>query len=78
MLRAEAIAIRLCRLVAGVVLMEAWFHGDKEAIRNFYGAEFRLAALSPRMDIENIPKSELFSGLQAATANCKKGGYSKG
>jgi hypothetical protein len=30
------------------------------------------------MDIENITKSELFSGLPDATVSCKKGGYSKG
>jgi len=59
--------------------MEAWFHADKETVREYYGQGFRLSALSPRLDIDNIPKADLFAGLQMATKACpKKDEYSKG
>jgi hypothetical protein len=62
-----------------VQAMEAWFHADKEKVREYYGQGFRLAALSPRSDIDNIPKVDLFAGMQMATKDCpKKGEYSKG
>ena len=61
-----------------VQAMEAWFHADKDQLQNFYGQNFRLAALSQRRDIDDIPKSDLSSGLQAATRDCQKGEYSKG
>ena len=61
-----------------VQAMEAWFHADKDTVAEYFGQEFRLAALSPRGDIENIPKADLFSGLRQATGCCQKGEYSKG
>lgn len=62
-----------------VQAMEAWFHADKETVREYYGQGFRLSALSPRLDIDNIPKADLFAGLQMATKACpKKDEYSKG
>jgi hypothetical protein len=62
-----------------VQAMEAWFHADKETVQEYYGRGFRPAALSPRPDIDNIPKADLFAGLKAATRACPtKGEYSKG
>lgn len=62
-----------------VQAMEAWFHADKQKVQEFYGQGFRLAALSQRPDIDNIPKSDLFDGLKMATTACPtKGEYSKG
>jgi hypothetical protein len=62
-----------------VQAMEAWFHADKETVGEYYGRGFRPAALSPRPDIDNIPKADLFAGLKAATRACPtKGEYSKG
>jgi hypothetical protein len=58
--------------------MEAWFHADKEKIREYYGRGFRLGALSQRQDIDNIAKADLFTGMQRATRGCLKGEYSKG
>ncbi len=58
-----------------VQTMEAWFHGDREALQAFYGRHFKVAALSQRTDVETIPKARLFSGLQAATRDCQKGEY---
>jgi len=61
-----------------VQAMEAWFHADKDALRKYFGAEFRVSALAQRADIENISKASLLSGLRAATQHCQKGEYTKG
>jgi len=61
-----------------VQAMEAWFHADKDTLREYYGQAFRTAGLSQRPDIENIPKADLFAGLQRATQDCQKGEYAKG
>ncbi len=61
-----------------VQAMEAWFHADRDTLREYYGQGFRLAALSQRNDIEDIPKADLFSGMRRATRDCQKGEYSKG
>lgn len=61
-----------------VQTMEAWFHADKETLQKYYGQHFRIGALSPRPDIENVPKTNLIDGLIAATRDCPKGEYSKG
>ena len=60
-----------------VQTMEAWFHADKDALQQYYGHGFRTTALSPRSDIEGIPKVDLFAGLKRATQDCQKGEYSK-
>ena len=61
-----------------VQAMEAWFHADKKAVQEYYKQGFRAAALSQRLDIENIPKADLFAGMLRATKDCQKGEYSKG
>jgi hypothetical protein len=61
-----------------VQAMEAWFHADKEKVREYFGQGFRVASLKQRPDIDNIPKADLFTGLQMATRGCLKGEYSKG
>jgi hypothetical protein len=62
-----------------VEAMEAWFHADKQALAEYYGQGFRVDALSPRSDIDNIPKADLYAGMQKATiASRTKGEYSKG
>jgi hypothetical protein len=61
-----------------VQAMEAWFHADRATLQAYYGQGFRTAALSQRPDIEDIPKADLFGGLQRATRDCQKGEYSKG
>ena len=62
-----------------VQAMEAWFHADKTTLQEYFGQGFRVASLKQRPDIDNIPKADLFAGLQAATKGClKKGEYSKG
>ena len=61
-----------------VQAMEAWFHADKPALERYYGRDLRPTALTPRPDIDNIGKVDLFAGLERATRNCQKGEYSKG
>ena len=61
-----------------VQAMEAWFHADKQALAEYYGQGFRVAALKPRPDIDNIPKADLYDGMKLATKDCQKGEYSKG
>ena len=61
-----------------VQAMEAWFHADKQALAEYYGQGFRVAALRPRPDIDNIPKDDLYDGMKLATKDCQKGEYSKG
>ena len=62
-----------------VQAMEAWFHADKDRVRQSYGAAFRVTAISQRLDIDNIPKADLFAGMKFATKACSsKGEYSKG
>lgn len=61
-----------------VQAMEAWFHADKDKVAQYYGQDFRRAALKQRPDIENIPKDDLLEGMQQATRSCGKGEYSKG
>lgn len=61
-----------------VQAMEVWFHADKEKVQEYFGQGFRPAALSQRLDIDNIPNADLFAGMQSATRDCLKGEYSKG
>jgi hypothetical protein len=61
-----------------VQAMEAWFYADKEAVERYYQRGFRMAGLGRRADIENISTADLFAGLERATKDCQKGGYSKG
>ena len=61
-----------------VQAMEAWFHADQEALRDYYGQSFRIASLSQRPEVEGIPKADLFAGLQRATKDCQKGEYYEG
>jgi hypothetical protein len=47
-----------------VQVMEAWFHGDREELQEFYGQHFRLAALSPRTEIENKRRTSFGSAIR--------------
>jgi hypothetical protein len=61
-----------------VQAMEAWFYADKDELREYFRQGFHPGALSQRLDVENIPKADLFSGLERATRHSDKGEYSKG
>ena len=58
---------------------ESWFLADKATLQDFYGHRFNANALPARNDIENVPKNDLFNGLQNATRpTLPKGEYDKG
>lgn len=61
-----------------VQAMEAWFFADKNTLQEYYGHCFRTDALSKRVEVENIPKADLLSGMQRATRDCQKREYAKG
>ncbi len=61
-----------------VQCMEAWFLADKDALADFFGADFHRNALPQRTAVEHIPKDDLENGLEAATRQCRKGAYHKG
>jgi hypothetical protein len=58
-----------------VEMMEAWFHADKEKLKEYYGPDFRERALKPNPNIEEISKQDLKAGLSNATKNTIKGDY---
>ena len=60
-----------------VQCMESWFLADKECLEEHFGPKFRRASLPANPKIEDVPKSDVMSGLKSATKACKSG-YSKG
>lgn len=60
-----------------VQAMEAWLLCDLEALAGYYGQGFRANALPKRKNIEEVPKDQLISVLNRATAETTKGRYHK-
>ncbi|MCH8311968.1 MAG: DUF4276 family protein [Nitrospinae bacterium] len=60
-----------------VQCMESWFLADKDVLAEYYGQGFSLNALPQRMNIEEIPKSDIQQALEQATKNSQKGTYHK-
>jgi hypothetical protein len=59
-----------------VEMMEAWFHADKDAIEDYYGASgFVKGTLKANPNVEEISKRDLEDGLSRATRDTKKGDY---
>lgn len=50
-----------------VQCMEAWFLADKDALTEFFGQEFNQNALPARVEIEDIPKKDIYDGMEKAT-----------
>lgn len=61
-----------------VQFMESWFLADKECLAEHFGNGFKRASLPVKPNIEEVPKSDVMSGLKRATKRCKSGPYSKG
>jgi hypothetical protein len=57
--------------------MEAWFLADAEALRRYYGKNFRENAVRLNPKVEEIPKSDVFEALKTATKGTSKGPYHK-
>ena len=60
-----------------VQCMEAWFVADRQSLGDYFGKEFKAAAL-PARDVEAIAKDDLEPMLKQATKSCSKGSYNKG
>jgi hypothetical protein len=60
-----------------VQCMEAWFLADAEALRKYYGKEFREHAFPVNPRVEEISKKDVFEALKAATKGTSKGPYHK-
>jgi hypothetical protein len=60
-----------------VQCMEAWFLADKAMLTEYYGYRFNPSALPPNPNIEEIPKVDVFRGLEQATRETTKGNYHK-
>lgn len=62
-----------CHLM--VQVMESWFLADPDALKAFYGREFREGSLPRNQNIEQISKQDVERGLKDATRATKKGEY---
>jgi hypothetical protein len=58
-----------------VEMMESWFHAHKNNLEKFYGGGFKINALKPNPNVEQIAKKDLENGLKAATNDTQKGNY---
>lgn len=57
--------------------MEAWIVADREKFEEFYGKGSRKNALPRRQVLDEEPKANLYSALDAATKDTQKGSYGK-
>jgi hypothetical protein len=60
-----------------VQCMEAWFLADAEALRKYYGKEFRENAVLGNPRVEEISRKDVFEALKTATKDTSKGPYHK-
>ena len=60
-----------------VQCMEAWFLADAEALRKYYGKEFRENAVPGNPRVEEISQKDVFEALKTATKDTSKGRYHK-
>ena len=54
-----------CHLM--VRIMESWFIADVEALKEFYGREFKESAIPKNRNVESIEKERVESSLKTAT-----------
>jgi hypothetical protein len=60
-----------------VQCMEAWFLADAQALRKYYGKEFREKAVPRNPKVEQIPKKNVIEALKTATKDTSKDPYHK-
>ena len=65
------------RLHLMVQTMETWIVADPDALRSYYGAEFKAARLPSRVNLEEEPKEQLQRRLKDATKDTQKRAYHK-
>jgi hypothetical protein len=61
-----------------VQVMETWFMADQDAMAQFFGAEFRRAAIPAWPNLEQVPKHTVYETLEKATTYCGARQYAKG
>jgi len=72
----QKIEVEQCHLM--VQVMESWFIADVEALKDFYGQNFRESAIPKHQNnVETIEKATVENSLKKATAKTKKGEYQK-
>ena len=71
--RPKAATDHQCHLM--VQVMESWFLADPDALKSFYGRDFREGSLPANRRIEQIPKQDVERGLKHASRFTKKGDY---
>lgn len=64
-----------CHLM--VQIMESWFLADVDALKRFYGQEFKESAIPKNPNVETIAKVKVENSLKAATARTQKAEYHK-
>lgn len=64
-----------CHLM--VQIMEAWFIADIDALKKFYGQNFKESAIPKNKNVEAIEKEVIEKALKAATAKTQKEEYQK-
>ncbi len=64
-----------CHLM--VQVMESWLLADPEALKSYYGKDFRIDVLPKNQRIEQVSKRDIENRLEQATRDTKKGGYYK-
>jgi hypothetical protein len=57
--------------------MEAWLVADPDALADYYDQGFNANALSRRINLEEDPKTQIYSALESATRQTQKGSYGK-
>jgi len=72
----QKIEVEQCHLM--VQVMESWFIADVEALKDFYGQNFRESAIPKHQkNVEAIEKATVENSLKKATAKTQKGEYQK-
>ena len=60
-----------------VQTMEAWIVADSEALKGYYGQDFKANKLPKAADLETVPKSTIKRSLDEATKDTQKRRYHK-
>jgi hypothetical protein len=61
-----------------VQIMETWFLADRDLLQRYFGAALREHHLRTWPDLEALPKCDVLSALDRATAGCGQRRYAKG
>lgn len=64
-----------CHLMAQV--MESWFLADIDALKKYYGKDFKENQIPKNPNVEEIAKNTVIKSLENSTAKTQKGKYQK-